>query len=370
MRVTDEESDFVTTGPNTVAGRYLRRYWQPVLLSRELRRGQVRPIRVMSSDFTVYRDQAGAAHVVAPRCPHRGTALATALVKGPDLVCHYHGWRFAPSGACLEQPAEPKPFCHKVQLATYPTRELAGFIFAYFGELPAPPLPEWPEVGDFPYRHRIDCNYFQSAENVVDDVHVPFLHRESVLSRSTRMAIPLVSAYETDFGLTVELRQARSIEANHFIMPNLCYVIDRHRDGITFHLMMAYVPIDDTSHNHFFSITTEPRIVGKAMARIAYGLDALKGDLDSWYSRNIRKVLDGVHPLRAAPHSPRIQDSVMVVGQGAIADRKGEHLGQTDAAVILLRKIWRRELARFADGQATPHYVRPNKFPARTVLMT
>ena len=362
------EPDFVATGPETLGGRYLRQFWQPVLVSREVARKQVVPVRVMSVDYTVYRDESGIAHVVAARCPHRGTLLSTALVKGNDIVCHYHGWRYAPSGACVDQPAEPKPFCEKVKLATYPTQEVAGFIFAYFGPAPAPPIPLWPEVGDFPYRHRIDCNYFQSAENVVDDVHVPFLHRNSILKNSTRMAIPRVSAQETEFGLTLELRHAKSIEMNHFIMPNLCYVVDQHRSGLTLRLLMAYVPIDDTSHNHFSSISTSPRPIGKLMAGYTGGVDWFKKSVDRWFSDTVSKILAGVRPMTSSS-LPRVQDSVMVVGQGAIADRSGEHLGHTDAAVILLRKIWRRELRRFAEGEPLTPFARPTTFPARSVLM-
>jgi len=40
----------------------------------------------------------------------------------------------------------------------------------------------------------------------------------------------------------------------------------------------------------------------------------------------------------------RFQDDVAQVGQGAIADHSRERLGQSDKAVIVLRKIWAREL--------------------------
>jgi 5,5'-dehydrodivanillate O-demethylase oxygenase subunit len=39
------------------------------------------------------------------------------------------------------------------------------------------------------------------------------------------------------------------------------------------------------------------------------------------------------------------QDYIVQVGQGAIADRASERLGKSDEGVILLRKIFRRELA-------------------------
>ena len=37
--------------------------------------------------------------------------------------------------------------------------------------------------------------------------------------------------------------------------------------------------------------------------------------------------------------------------QGAIPRREDDHLGRNDAHVILVRKIWRRELAALRDGK-------------------
>jgi 5,5'-dehydrodivanillate O-demethylase len=369
-RAKRDDLDLVATGPGTLAGRYLRLFWQPVYLSRDLAKGRVTPIRVMGVDYTLYRDEFGVAHVVAARCPHRGTLLSTGLVKGRDIACHYHGWTFAPSGACVAQPAEPAPFCPKVKIETYPTREMAGFVLAYFGPHPAPALPGWPEVGDFAHRHRIDCNYFQSAENIMDDVHLPFVHANSPLRYSTRMTIPRVVANETQYGLRLELHHASSVEMSHFIMPNMCYVIDRHRNGITFQLLMAYVPIDDTHHNHFVSLRTTPRLIGKMGTLFdlvlggRFGLGRFRRDLDGWCSELVNDVLGGRRSFGNLISS-RIQDAVMIVGQGAIADRSAEHLGRTDAAVILLRKLWRRELKRLAEEKPPTPYCRPSAFSSR-----
>jgi 5,5'-dehydrodivanillate O-demethylase len=50
-----------------------------------------------------------------------------------------------------------------------------------------------------------------------------------------------------------------------------------------------------------------------------------------------------------------IEDYVTAVGQGAFADRHNERLGQTDRGVILIRKIFDRELSALAKGgELTP----------------
>ena len=52
------------------------------------------------------------------------------------------------------------------------------------------------------------------------------------------------------------------------------------------------------------------------------------------------------------PDLVRVQDVAVQAGQGRIADRDDEHLGRSDTAIILWRKILARELRAIADGQA------------------
>jgi 5,5'-dehydrodivanillate O-demethylase len=370
-----EEVDFVRTGPRTIGGRYLRRFWQPIHLSRDLAKGQAVPIRIMNEEFTLYRGESGQAHVTVYRCPHRGTQLSTGSVRGEHLSCRYHGWTFDPTGECIAQPAEPQPFCSKVKIATYPVREAIGLIFAYFGEDAPPPFPEWPKLGQFLHRHRMDCNYFQSFENIIDDVHLHFSHHNSVLQHSRRTGIPKVFAHETPFGLTQELRYKRSTEFNHFIMPNMCYLQFDNRDRTTVSVLFAYVPIDDTHHYHYMSGTTSlPEFINKLIFGFAAWLDAHRNvDRDEWFSRKTLNVLSGKSTLdRVATGwlqdtvmcvgqgaNARLQDTVMCVAQGAIADRSAEQLGSSDAAVILLRKVWKRELRLMAEGKPLTQFTFP-----------
>src|SRR5947209_4375376 len=123
--------DIEHTGPGTLAGRYLRRFWQPVYRADDLRAGQAKPLRIMSEDFTLYRGEDGVPHAVAFRCAHRGTQLSTGWVEGDDLRCFYHGWKYNGDGRCVEQPAEPEPFCDRIRIRAYPCEEYLGLIFVY-----------------------------------------------------------------------------------------------------------------------------------------------------------------------------------------------------------------------------------------------
>src|SRR5207253_2467107 len=56
--------DFSHIGPGTLAGRYLRTFWQPVYLAHELPPGHAKPIRTLGEDFTLYRGEDGAPHLL------------------------------------------------------------------------------------------------------------------------------------------------------------------------------------------------------------------------------------------------------------------------------------------------------------------
>src|SRR5580692_9132520 len=109
------------TGPGTLAGRYLRQFWQPVFHSAEVAPGQSKAVRIMGQDFTLYRGASGAPYLVDSACPHRAMPLHAGWVEGETIRCFYHGWRFDGSGQCVEQPAERPSFCHKIRTGAYPT---------------------------------------------------------------------------------------------------------------------------------------------------------------------------------------------------------------------------------------------------------
>src|SRR4051812_39064828 len=195
-------TDFAHTDPSTLAGRYMRLFWQPIYVAADLLPGHAKPLRIMSEDFTLYRGEDGAPHLIAPRCAHRGTQLSTGWVEGDCIRCFYHGWKYDASGQCVEMPAEDPSFPPKVKIASYPTREYLGLIFGYVGEGEAPPLPRYP---DFDTKRLLEAtgytwpsNYFQNVEYGPDEAHVGFVHRESSLAIVAE--VPTITAEETEYG--------------------------------------------------------------------------------------------------------------------------------------------------------------------------
>src|SRR5262249_24061537 len=69
-----EDQELTRVGPGTPCGEYLRRFWQPIILSSEL--GELpRRIRILGEDLVVFRDKRGVIGLLELYCPHRGTSL-------------------------------------------------------------------------------------------------------------------------------------------------------------------------------------------------------------------------------------------------------------------------------------------------------
>jgi 5,5'-dehydrodivanillate O-demethylase len=298
--------------------------------------------------------------------------LSTGWVEQDSIRCYYHGWRFDAAGQCLEQPAERKPFCDRVRIRSYPVQEHLGLIFAYLGDGEAPPFPTWPEFEAESVSSIVvlPCNYFQSAENIMDDVHVAFTHRgTAALSGGNRgFEPPTVSAEETSFGMIARFASSAATENNLWIMPNTCclaydlVVPESSERMMTFRnrTLFWYVPIDDENHYHAMVTVPGSPIIRMAMER--------ENRTPHSVSEQIFKILSGqsrAHHGISSPSDPKIsdlirtQDGVAIVGQGAIVDRDSEHLGASDVGVALLRSIWKRELRRLDADEPLTVFTRP-----------
>jgi 5,5'-dehydrodivanillate O-demethylase oxygenase subunit len=363
-------SDYAHTGPGTLAGRYLRRFWQPVALGRDLAAGTARPIRILSEDYTLYRGEDGTPHLIAPRCAHRGTQLSTGWVEGACIRCFYHGWKYDASGQCVEQPAEDASFAAKVRIASYPTEEYLGLIFAYLGEGEAPPLPRFTELEadgllEWSTYLRL-CNYSNNIENNLDQVHIAFVHRRSVFTGvGLTDDLPTLEVVETDYGIEQRTsRPGKGVRKTHILMPNAVYFAGTPRTAESGwrETLTWRVPRDDVSH-YAFNVS-HVGVTGAAAAR--YRAETARQDAELAAlppaDEIAAAVLRGELRIQDVPERPDlviIQDYVAQVGQGAIPDRPRERLGRSDVALILYRQMWARELRALAAGQPLKRWTRP-----------
>lgn len=371
--------DFVRTGPGTLAGRYLRQFWQPIVEARKVEPGRSIPLTIMSEKLAVYRSQDGKVHCVDNRCAHRGAMLSTGWVEGDVIRCPYHGWAFGPDGQCVHQPLEAEGYKKNIRIGGYPTQEYLGMVFVFLGEGEPPEFPRYPEWERAkmvaPQIDTRPCNWFQNIENFVDEGHVWFTHQGSALKNLQLEAVPKITNERTSWGFrnvatTPDGRRRQVL----FGMPNLG-MFAVHPDNIRkqgeaestqqapWQMFLDWrVPVDDETHLQVHCIAVymegEPT---EQMRNRWRDFAASEAEAHDVAQRVMSGELHFDQIAQMCHHVPLAQDEVVQVGQGAIADRrKGiEHLGASDAGIVAVRRLYIQELTAFAEGRPLTQWVRP-----------
>ncbi len=378
--VTDDYMDFEHTGPGTLAGRYMRMFWQPIYRAEDLVPGHAVPIRIMSEDFTLYRGESGVCYLVAFRCAHRGTQLSTGWVEGDCIRCRYHGWKYDGFGQCVEQPGEDATFAKKIRIRAYPTQEYLGLIFVYLSEGEAPPFRHYPQFDQPGVLIALPpeswpCNYYNRLDNDPDGGHVLYTHNESVkrAQRTDRQHFRVMTAEETSYGVKVTMTvPGKPTEVLLSYMPN--------NNEITVRVGMASARSEEANRAWEDRMTWAVPIDNESSYRFEINLAHLTGADAKAYEMSRREdlaqagslaielgeaVLSGkvaIHeldPKLSTYELFRVEDYVTQVGQGRIWDRSRERLSAIDRGVFLRRKLWQRELKALAEGQPLTEWVMP-----------
>lgn len=372
MNSTDGSSlthlDYCLTGPGTLGGRYMRRFWQPVSRSEDLPRERARPIQILGESFTLYRGESGHPYVVGQRCPHRGTQLSVGWVEGETIRCRYHGWRFDHVGQCVEIPANSAAFAASMRIAGYPTMERLGLIFAYFGEGDPPdfPYPDFAGHGVVETRvQELGCNFFQSYENDWDLYHAAWTHRTGGLHIPVDPA--RISFEESAYGVIM-----RSVRDTGLPSTSVLMLPAAIRLPVPTHNALAYrqagpawrdtyiihVPTDD--ENHLVFVTQEVRISEDELPEYRrHYADYLAERQAMPVKEYGERIVAGELYLADALNHPNLvtlEDYIAQVGQGRLVDRSQDHLSRTDKGVMLLRQIWLRELRALKEGRPVKNW--------------
>lgn len=345
--------EWVRVGPGTPMGELLRRYWHPIALSTEAG-STPKPVRALGEDLILFRDGQGRPGLVHNRCCHRGTTLYYGKVEERGIRCCYHGWLFDIEGRCLEQPCEPEAgakSAKRVRQPWYPVRERYGLIFAYMGPPERKPvLPRYRcleemQSGEFVEADGlsiggggpivIPCNWFQHFDNVPDVFHVYVLHTtfSGVQFVEQMGVLPQVQWELTDKGIkTVSLRPAPNGQqfrrVSEGVLPTLRIIPNpfvKDYGGLVESIGWV-LPIDDTH----FMIYTAVRVK----------------EPGEWqrYKGNWEELTP--EERRARPGDYEAQ-----VGQGEITFHSEEHLTSTDRGVVMLRRLFQREIDKVKRGE-------------------
>ncbi len=156
--------------------------WFALATSAELPPGTARAARLAGEELVVWRSASGIPSVASAWCPHLGAHLGeTGHVRGELIECGFHGFCFDTTGACRATSYGHRP-PSRAALRTWPVRESAGAVFAWYDRAGRPPgwlPPDLDHRGWTPirwHRQQIVGHPLETTENSVDVGHLAFLH--------------------------------------------------------------------------------------------------------------------------------------------------------------------------------------------------
>ncbi len=370
----------------TPMGELMRRYWQPVLMSRELPEPECPPVRVriLGEELVAFRNTSGRVGLVDEWCAHRRTSLWLGRNEEDGLRCVFHGWKYDVTGQCVDMPNElPQfDFKEKVRIKAYPTQEMGSVIWAYLGpedKQPPPPSFEWtrqPETHLHVSKGIQECNWLQALEGGLDSIHTSFLHRRFGGSgraglgglRAQATAAKL-EVHNTPYGYTyASIRplgdgQGNYVRTYHYVMPHhqIRAIQEYTDDGSMKKFKMAghmWVPIDNENcmvWNWYYSLDNplddqerDESFWGNGPTFIdeQNGFRSYLNKRNDWgIDREVQKkeTFSGIEGVNQ-------QDRAVQEAMGPIVDRSKELLSQTDKAIVAARRLLLDAVKTVEDG--------------------
>lgn len=387
--LSKEENELLTrVGPGTPMGELMRRYWMPTLMTSDLPGPDCAPVRVrlLGEDLVAFRDTDGRAGLLDEFCAHRCASLFLGRNEENGLRCVYHGWKFDVDGRCVDLPTEPahSTFKDRIHLKAYPIVEVGGVIWSYMGpsdRRPGPPAFEWTRAAPdnrFVSKTLEQCSYLQAVEGGIDPTHGAFLHNNNIADRDTVAARDPAARIElerTTYGYRYAgIRDTGGgdnyIRIRHFVLPFHQLRPDqtvRASGGGTLPIPQVrghmWVPIDDENtwvFNWIFASDPDRpftrEFVLSEETKVGRGPEGEVGAIrrrtraNNWLiDREMQRTTNftGIQGTNT-------QDLAAQESMGPIIDRRREHLGSSDQAIITLRQILLEAVSSVQEGGDAP----------------
>ena len=182
-QTTDEVRTIETEAvPNRFA-----RGWHCIGLERGFRDGKPHTVTAFGRKLVVWADSRGDLKVLDAYCRHMGGDLSRGTVKGDEVACPFHDWRWGGDGRCKQIPyARRVPLRARTQ--AWPTMVQDGMLFLWNDPEGNPPpadvtIPRIEAVGSDKYTDWLwyttvieGSNCREIVDNVVDMAHFFYIH--------------------------------------------------------------------------------------------------------------------------------------------------------------------------------------------------
>lgn len=386
--MSQEKNDEITlVGADQPAGKLLRQYWMPAALSDELKGNRpVVPVTLLGEKLVLFRDESGNLGLIGRHCPHRGADMCKGRLEDNGLRCPFHGWHFDVTGQCVEQPAEPEgsKMAENTRTTAYTVVERNGIIWAFMGQGDTPDFPALdcfsaPGSYVFAFKGLWECNWLQALEVGIDPAHASYLHRflqdedpKDSYGKQFRDAAPgtdipmtavlrefprpEITVEDTDYGLRLLALRDLNNGSTHVRITNQvfpCAITIPISSEMT--ITQWHVPIDDKRCYWYSMFTSFAAPVDKQKMRdqrlkehrLPDYAPLKNANNDYGYSAEEQDTLT----YTGMGLDINVHDQWACESMGAIQDRRFEHLGKTDVAIIAYRRKLRAAIAAVAAGE-------------------
>ena len=226
----------------------------------------------------------------------------------------------------------------------------------------------------------IPCSFWNRLDN--DIAHIPWVHRATALRKGRNdFIVPRREVVEeTPYGW-MSTRFAKGAAAGyrdtsgsaHFFMPNVYQFGVRTRAkgfegrNLWDTKITWTVPVNDRTFAAF-DVTHTPLAGEEARAYAQNRATEQEAETETRWGL-AEKILAGEMTIKDCPPELSayttfaIEDYVTQVGQGPVESRGREEFGHTDAKVVLLRRLWLREVDALVEGRPLTNW----KIPAEPV---
>jgi phenylpropionate dioxygenase-like ring-hydroxylating dioxygenase large terminal subunit len=171
-------------------------------MSDSLKPGDVRRAKFFGKDLVIFRSRSGTLGVLDAYCRHLGAHMGYGKVVGEALQCPWHGWEWNAQGENTRIPYVENRLCTQ-KVGAWHSREIDGFLLAWYDSEGRDPFWEWPGIEEFRDRKNFYPAYPHGYkeigirqvmpqspfENMADSHHFPYVHGAGSSGRFGRFEI-------------------------------------------------------------------------------------------------------------------------------------------------------------------------------------
>lgn len=250
--------------------------WFKVAMPSEVPPGRVVTRRYFGTELVLWRTGSGEVVCQEAFCAHLGAHLGVGgTVEDGCIRCPFHGWAYDAEGANTEIPYADRPN-GKARLRSFPVREHAGVIFAWYHPRGEPPRWELMDVEEFgdPQYSEYEVHDFtvksclqEMGENGFDYAHFQFVHSHPRVGHTEKVEF---DGYDRVMLSSQEFPSSRGpVDARIDVYgrgPGVATT--RYRGLIDATLLGTSTPIDDETVHLSFLFTLKNPQADEHVARI------------------------------------------------------------------------------------------------------